>query len=284
MGLGLGDLLGGSSSSTQSSSNFISPDQLPFLQNLWGGGQGLMNQQVNSPFGARMQTNANQLYGQGQDFLGQLNGPYQQSQSATQQIGSLQQQLGQQSDRLMHGVGQQGVGSGQFGNSRGDIGQAMVGEGAQNALAQGAGQIMGQDQGIQAQSALGGLNSLQGMFGLGQSPYMSQWMPYMMQQGLVGSPAMEGKSSGKSSQSGGIGGLVDTAAGVGSLYAMGAFSDRRLKTNIRQLGITAGGHNWYEYEYIWGGGKQQGVMAQEVPHAAFMTDSGFLAVDYARVS
>jgi hypothetical protein len=280
--------LGGEDSSSSSSSSYISPDQLPFLQNLWSGGQGLMNQQNsnNSNFGRNMFGNAENLYNQGQGFLNQLNGPYQQSQSATQQIGSLQQQLGQQSDRLMHGVGQQGIGAGQFGSSRGDIGQAMVGEGAQNALAQGAGQIMGQDQGIQTQGALGGLNSLQGMFGLGQSPYMSQWMPYMMQQGLVGSPAMEGQSSGQSSQSGGIGGLVDTAAGVGSLYAMGAFaaSDRRLKTNIRQLGITAGGHNWYEYDYIWGGGKQQGVMAQEVPHAAFDMGNGYLAVDYAKVT
>jgi hypothetical protein len=197
--MGMFSLGGGKSSSSGSSSNFISPDQLPYLQNLWGGGQRLMNQQNNGQFNRQMQGNAKNLYNQGQGFLNQLNGPYQQSQSATQQIGSLQQQLGQQSDRLMHGVGQQGIGSGQFGNSRGDIGQAMVGEGAQNALAQGAGQIMGQDQGIQAQSALGGLSSLQGMFGLGQSPYMSQWLPYSMQAGLVGSPAMEGKAKNSSS-------------------------------------------------------------------------------------
>jgi hypothetical protein len=204
--------LGGEDSSSGSQKSYISPDQLPFLQNLWSGGQGLLNQQNNGGFNGfnrQMMGNAQNLYGQGQDFLGQLNGPYQQSQAAGQQISSLQQQLGQQSDRLMAGVGQQGIGAGQFGQSRGDIGQAMVGEGAQNALAQGAGQIYGQDQGIQAQSALGGLNSLQGLYGLGQSPYMSQWMPYSMQAGLVGNPAMEGKSKNQSkawNMSGSIGG------------------------------------------------------------------------------
>jgi hypothetical protein len=195
----LSGTLGGEDSSSSSSSTFISPDQLPFLQNLWSGGQGLMNQQTGSQFGNQMMGNAQGLWDQGQGFLNTLQGPYQQSESAQAQIASLQQQLGQQSERMMGGVGQQGVQAGQFGQSRGEIGTGLVAEGAQNALAQGAGQIMGQDQGIQAQSALGGLNSLQGMFGLGQSPYMSQWMPYSMQAGLVGNPAMEGKSKNQSS-------------------------------------------------------------------------------------
>jgi hypothetical protein len=276
-------LLGGEDSSSSSSSTYISPDQLPFLQNLWSGGQNLQERQMGGAMNGRMMGNANQLYDQGQNFLGQLNGPYQQSESAQGQIASLQQQLGQQSERMMGGVGQQGVQAGQFGQSRGEIGKGMVAEGAQNALASGAGQIMGQDQAIQTQGALGGLNSLQGLYGLGQSPYMSQWMPYMMQQGLVGSPAMEGRSSGTSSQSGGLGDTIGSLAGAYGAYALAA-SDRRLKTNIRQLGITAGGHNWYEYDYIWGGGKQQGVMAQEVPHAAFDMGNGYLAVDYARIT
>jgi hypothetical protein len=196
MSIGLG---GGKSSS--SGSSFINKDQLPFLQNLWGGGQNLMNQQMGSGFGQQMFGNAQDLYGQGQGFLNTLQGPYQQSDSATSQIAALQQQLGQQSGRLMNQVGQTGVQAGQYGSSRGQIGRGMVAEGAQNALASGAGQIMGQDQGIQAQSALGGLNSLQGLYGLGQSPYMSQWMPYSMQSGLLGSP-LAGQQS---TQQGGIG-------------------------------------------------------------------------------
>jgi hypothetical protein len=200
-----GALGGGKSSS--SGSSYIAPQQLPFLQNLWGGGQNLMNQQNAGQFGNQMFGNAQQLYGQGEQFLGSLQGPYQQSESATSQIASLQQQLGQQSGRLMNQVDQGGVQAGQFGASRGDIGRGMVAEGAQNALAQGSGQIMGQDQGIQAQSALGGLNSLQGMFGLGASPWASQWMPYQMQQGLVGNPAMASENESSAwnmSMSGGV--------------------------------------------------------------------------------
>ncbi|MCP4001670.1 MAG: tail fiber domain-containing protein [Gammaproteobacteria bacterium] len=281
--MGLGSLLGGSSSNQSQSSTFINKDQLPYLQSLWGAGQGIMQDQM----GGRMMPQANrmtkQLYGQGQDFLGQLQGPYQMSESAQGQIGSLQQQLGQQSERMMAGVGQQGVGTGQFGSSRGEIGKGMVAEGAQNFLAQGAGQIMGQDQAIQAQSALGGLSSLQGMYGLGMSPYQSQWGPATAMAGILGGPAMESQSTGRGKQTGGIGSSLGGMAEMGALGMM-AFSDRRLKTNIRQLGITPGGHNWYEYEYIWGGGKQQGVMAQEVPHAAVMMPNGYLAVDYSRIT
>ena len=188
-----GGLSGGKSSS--SSSNYIDKNQLPFLQNLWGGGQGLMNQQMGGGMGANAMQSAGDLYGQGQGFLNQLTGPYQQSESAQGQLAALQQGLGQQSERLMQGVGQQGVQAGQFGQSRGDIGRGMVAEGAQNAYAQGAGDIMGRDQAIQSQNAMAGLNSLQGMFGLGQSGYMQQWMPYQMQAGLVGSPTVVGDSS-----------------------------------------------------------------------------------------
>jgi len=42
----------------------------------------------------------------------------------------------------------------------------------------------------------------------------------------------------------------------------------------------------YEYEYIWGGGRQIGLMAQEVnavyPHAVGVVD-GYLTVNYSQV-
>jgi hypothetical protein len=62
--------------------------------------------------------------------------------------------------------------------------------------------------------------------------------------------------------------------------AQGAFmfSDKRLKKNIKPLG-----DGWYEYEYIWGGPRQVGVMAQENPHAVHTDPSGFLMVDYGRL-
>jgi len=76
---------------------------------------------------------------------------------------------------------------------------------------------------------------------------------------------------------GGIGGLFGTA------ISGGLFSDRRLKTDIRRVGATDAGVPVYTYRYITGGPVHMGVMAQDVPDAAFETPSGFLAVDYAEV-
>ncbi|TIT69117.1 MAG: tail fiber domain-containing protein [Mesorhizobium sp.] len=62
---------------------------------------------------------------------------------------------------------------------------------------------------------------------------------------------------------------------LGGLFGLGAnlikYSDRRLKQNIRRVGTFANGLTKYAFEYIWGGGEQIGVMADEVrrfrPHA-----------------
>lgn len=71
--------------------------------------------------------------------------------------------------------------------------------------------------------------------------------------------------------------------GLGSA-AIGLMSDRRLKTDIKRVGETEGGTPIYTYRYKSGGPVQMGVMAQDVPEAAFMTDSGYLAVDYSEVA
>lgn len=64
-------------------------------------------------------------------------------------------------------------------------------------------------------------------------------------------------------------------------------SDRRLKTNVRQIGV----HSRvpvpvYEYDYLWGE-HAIGVMADELeevmPEAVFTLPNGFKAVDYARL-
>ena len=64
------------------------------------------------------------------------------------------------------------------------------------------------------------------------------------------------------------------------------FSDVRLKRNIKRLGTRPDGLHVYEYEYIWGGGRQIGLMAQEVnavyPHAVGVVD-GYLTVNYSQV-
>lgn len=69
--------------------------------------------------------------------------------------------------------------------------------------------------------------------------------------------------------------------GVGSIAgAAGMFSDRRLKRNIQKIG-QRNGVNWYSYEIF--GRPQIGVMADEVPHAAFQHPSGYWMVDYRKV-
>ena len=83
----------------------------------------------------------------------------------------------------------------------------------------------------------------------------------------------------------GMGGLFGLGGTLG-LGAMkyGLISDRRLKTDVQRVGVTDGGVPVYTYRYVWGGPVHMGVMAQDVPEAAFETDSGFLAVDYSKVA
>lgn len=64
------------------------------------------------------------------------------------------------------------------------------------------------------------------------------------------------------------------------------FSDRRLKKNIKQIGTRSDGLNVYEFDYIWGGGRQVGLMAQEVKAiypGAVSESGGYLMVDYSKV-
>lgn len=72
------------------------------------------------------------------------------------------------------------------------------------------------------------------------------------------------------------------ALGVAKLL----FSDIRLKKNINKIGTRTDGLNIYEFEYIWGGGRQVGLMAQEVQGVypdAVSESSGYLMVNYSKV-
>lgn len=77
--------------------------------------------------------------------------------------------------------------------------------------------------------------------------------------------------------------------GAGGKAGMGfgnMFSDRRLKKNIKQISTRPDGLNVYEFDYIWGGGRQVGLMAQEVQAiypGAVSESGGFLMVDYSKV-
>ena len=77
-----------------------------------------------------------------------------------------------------------------------------------------------------------------------------------------------------------IGALAGAAGTAGGLYAM---SDKRLKRNIRAVG-KLGRFKAYAYNYVWSPRIEIGVMAQDVPHAAFKTPSGYLAVDYSALA
>ena len=81
------------------------------------------------------------------------------------------------------------------------------------------------------------------------------------------------------------GGLINLAGQA--LPAIGKmFSDIRLKENIKKIGTRPDGLGVYEFDYIWGGDRNIGLMAQEVnevyPHAVGVED-GYLTVNYSQV-
>lgn len=77
--------------------------------------------------------------------------------------------------------------------------------------------------------------------------------------------------------------------GAGGKAGMGfgnLFSDIRLKKNINKISTRPDGLNVYEFEYIWGGGRQVGLMAQEVQGVypdAVSESGGYLMVNYSKV-
>jgi hypothetical protein len=84
---------------------------------------------------------------------------------------------------------------------------------------------------------------------------------------------------------GGFGALVGQL-GSAAINKM-KFSDRRLKFNVHVVGKLPSGLNVYEFQYVWGGERQIGVMAQEVQHvipeAVSVAPNGYLMVDYGMV-
>lgn len=80
----------------------------------------------------------------------------------------------------------------------------------------------------------------------------------------------------------GLGGAI--GQGVGAAAAAGAFSDRRLKTNITRVGTREDGLGLYEYTMRGTGARQIGVMADEVaqlrPEALGPVVDGYATVRY----
>lgn len=74
------------------------------------------------------------------------------------------------------------------------------------------------------------------------------------------------------------------AQGVGSI--VGGFSDRRLKKNIKSIGVSDSGLKIYSFEYIdknLGDGIFQGVMSDEIPKEAVILFDGYDLVDYSQI-
>ena len=67
----------------------------------------------------------------------------------------------------------------------------------------------------------------------------------------------------------------------------GGWSDRRLKRDIVHLGVSPSGLPIYSFQYVWGGPRYVGVMAQDLlklrPDAVVFDECGFYRVDYSKI-
>ena len=96
-------------------------------------------------------------------------------------------------------------------------------------------------------------------------------------------------AAGLMAPAGTFGGLLG-GAGAGAIAplaaTLGSFSDRRLKTNIKQIGTADNGLNVYSYNYVWGGPTQLGYMADEVEKLvpeAVGESHGYKTVNYGMI-
>lgn len=104
--------------------------------------------------------------------------------------------------------------------------------------------------------------------------------------------AYSAQQQSNAASSAGWGSGIGALAGAGmKAYATNpaAFSDIRMKENVKHEGKTPAGTNIYSFEYkqefkdMAGYGRYIGVMAHEVPEAAFEHESGYKMVDYSKV-
>jgi hypothetical protein len=162
--------------------------------------------------------------------------------------------------------------------------QSMAGQGqsATNQLtslgqnyANQAGQAMGAAGQARASGYVGQANAInQGISGLTNMYFQNQFLNRAYPQNNLNSSIYANSPYNELQDPGG---MAQTNIG---------FSDIRLKTNIECIGTRPDGLGVYKFEYIWGGGDQIGLMAQEVqnvyPEAIGEID-GFLTVDYSKV-
>jgi hypothetical protein len=212
----------GASKSSTSSSSFVDPRQQPYLDFLRNAGQGYY-QQYGQGAGQFAQQQGGQLFGQGQQYLNNLqSNPFMtnlQTQGTpggdpnliNQQVGQLGADLGRNfQQQLLPGIRRDAIGLGGFGGTRQGVAEGLAAQGTQDAFARGATDIYSQNAqmanqaniagaGINAQSQLGALAGLGGLFDLGMGQYTGGFSPLLGLSQIFGQPTVLDKSKGKSS-------------------------------------------------------------------------------------
>ena len=186
---------GSDSDSSSVSNQRVWGTQAPFLQNLFAGGQNLMNQQLGQP-GPAAQGMVNQMLPQMQQGFSALMTP-----GNNPMLSNYASQLGRDfSQNILPGINRGAQGVGQLGGSRQGVAEGVAATGMGNMLSEFAGNQYAGDM----NRLLGGLGQAQGMMNFGMSPYTASWLPLQMQAGLLGSPTVLGESTSEGSSGGGF--------------------------------------------------------------------------------
>ena len=193
---------GGSTSG--SSSSFISPDQLPFLKQLWGTATG---QILGDGLGAADTAGGQQLMG---DVFQNpfMNGIQQFSRPDNQMVQNNMNLLGQGltqnlQNNLLPTIANTAIQSGGFGGGRQGVAQGLALQGTQQAFQQGSAAIVNNAYNQAPQAALGGgqlamQNALGGVGALGQLQ-QQQFAPLLTLAQILGNPAILQTSKNKGS-------------------------------------------------------------------------------------
>jgi len=303
----------------QQNADFVFPQQVPFLQNLFGNAQQVQQgtQQGLNQFSQQTLPQLFQQGQQGQQQLGQLG---QQTlgdnallnsqaslnnfsnQSALQgQIGNLGENLGQFfNEQLLPGIDARSQVAGQQrGSARNNVALGQGIRDTANAFSRGAVDLTSQfgQQQIQAAQAGGALrlgqlglggqqlgqanDQISGLANLGISQFTAPFAALQQLAQIIGDPTVLG--GGGQTQGGGLFGGGGGGGAIGGILG-GIFSDERLKRDIEQISETAAGQPVYKFRYLWSDLWYIGVMAQESPDDAVIEHpSGYLMVDYGKI-
>jgi hypothetical protein len=246
----------------------------PGMGDLTANGPGRINDQYNADM-----ANPNRLAPQAQSYLsGVLGGQYLDP-SSNPHLGALSDSIWESVAPNVSSVFSR-AGRGSSANNSG-LGGALT-RGFTSAMAQPLFAQYNAERGFQQQAAgmAGQVDAMQGM-------PLEQYLERMKGLATLG---QSGKQTQTPSALQTIAGIGLTAGsllgGGGGATIAGLMSDRRLKTDIEQIGDDPRGFGIYSYRYVWDepGTRRAGVMADEVapivPAAVHTHPSGFLMVDY----